>query len=118
MRVLDLDGNPLTRDQLVLEGEPMTNPMTNPKILAARESAKLLDRLAPDWPLLLYDGAVIDHILKVINNARTPHKGHASSRLPSRRPPRTRRKTILTLPGPLASSGPQESSSDQVKRLA
>jgi hypothetical protein len=98
----------------------MTNPMTNPKILSERESTELLDHLAPNWPLLLYDRAVIDHILKVIHNARTPHKGHASSRrrLPSRRPPRARRKTILTLPGALASSGPQESSSDPVKRLA
>ena len=117
MGVLYLDGNPdLTRDQLALEGEPIINP----KILAEPESTELLDRLAPDWPRQLYDRAVIDHILKVIHNARTPHKGPASSRrrLPSRRPPRARRKTILTLPGPLASSGPQEPSSDQGKRLA
>jgi hypothetical protein len=51
--------------------------MTKPK-LTGPECADLLDRLAPDWPLLLHDGAVIDHILKVINNARgrTGVKGH------------------------------------------
>src|SRR5271167_3414904 len=74
MRVLYLDGNPdLTRDQLAPEGEPMTNP----KILAEPESTELLDRLAPDWPLLLYDGAVIDHILKMINRPRPSRSDEA-----------------------------------------
>jgi len=102
MRVLYLDGNPnLTRDQLAPEGEPMTNP----KILAEPESTELLDRLAPDWPLLLYDGAVIDHILKMINKPR-PSRSHQLRHSPSR------------FPRPLASSGSREFSSDQVKRLA
>ena len=104
MRVLYLDGNPdLTRDQLALEGEPMTEPTTNPKILAEPESTELLDRLAPDWPLLLYDGAVIDHILKMINRPRP-----SRSQEPRHSSPRFRL--------PLPSSGSREPSSDQVKR--
>ena len=56
------------KNNLALEDMSMTKPnLTGP------ECADLLDRLAPDWPLLLHDGAVIDHILKVINNARRPH---------------------------------------------
>jgi len=53
--------------------------MTKPK-LTEPECADLLGRLAPDWPLLLHDGAVIDHILKVINNARGPYRSRGSYR--------------------------------------
>jgi hypothetical protein len=102
MKVLYLDGNPdLTRDHLALEGEPMPDP----KILTEPESTELLDRLAPDWPLLLYDGAVIDHILKMINGprpSRSHEPRHSSPRFPRRLP----------------SSGSREPSSDQVKRPA
>jgi hypothetical protein len=102
MRVLYLDRNPdLTRDQLALEGEPMTNP----KILAKPEFTELLDRLAPDWPLLLYDKAVIDHILKMINRPR-PSRSHEPRHFSPR------------FPRPLPSSGSREPSSDQVKRPA
>jgi hypothetical protein len=45
--------------------------LTKHKLLAEPEATEVLDHLAPDWPLHLYDGAVIDHILKVINNPRT-----------------------------------------------
>src|SRR5271154_4354476 len=99
IRVLYLDGNPdLTRDQLALEGERMTNT----KILAEPESTELLDRLAPDWPLLLYDGAVIDHILKMIN-------------IPRRSRSHEPRHSSPHCPRPLPSSGSREPSSDQVK---
>src|SRR5258706_983748 len=49
--------------RLVSEGKSVTKGrrFTEP------ESAQLLDRLAPSWPLHLYDEAVIDHILTVIN---------------------------------------------------
>src|SRR6266481_2601044 len=48
------------------EGESATKT----KLLTEAEATKQLDRIAPDWPLHLYDGAVIDHILKVVNQAR------------------------------------------------
>ena len=51
----------------VREGESVSKP----KPLTETEATKQLDRIAPDWPLHLYDSAVIDHILKVINNPRT-----------------------------------------------
>src|SRR5271163_3501446 len=102
MRIPYLNGNPdLTRDQLALEGEPMTNP----RILAEPESTKLLDCLAPHWELRLHDGAVIDHILKMINRPR-PSRSHE----PRHSSPRFLR--------PLPSSGSREFSSDQVKRPA
>jgi hypothetical protein len=41
--------------------------VTTGKRFTEREAAQLLDRLAPSWPLHLHDGAVIDHILTVIN---------------------------------------------------
>jgi hypothetical protein len=41
--------------------------VTKGKRFTEPESAELLDRLAPSWPLHLYDEAVIDHILTVIN---------------------------------------------------
>jgi hypothetical protein len=40
--------------------------MTRRKLFTESEATGLLDRLASDWPLLLHDGVVIDHILKVI----------------------------------------------------
>jgi hypothetical protein len=110
MRILDWNENSdLTRDLLALESEPISNPETFP----APES-ELLDHLAPDWQLRLHDGAVIDHILDVINTPRTPHRSHASLSNVRRRPrPGVREKTALTLPRPLYFSGPREFSSDQ-----
>lgn len=52
--------------RLVREGQSVSKP----KALREAEGTKQLDRIAPDWPLHLYDGAVIDHILKVINEPR------------------------------------------------
>ena len=52
---------------LVREGESSIKP----QLLAEAEAATQLDRIAPDWPLHLYDGGIVDHILKVINNPRT-----------------------------------------------
>ena len=54
--------------------------MTKAKVLAEFEATKILDHLAPDWPLLLDDGAIIDHILTVINRPLRPYRKHA--RLP------------------------------------
>jgi hypothetical protein len=56
---------------LVQEGEPVNKS----KLLSEAEATGQLDRLAPDWPLHLHDGAVIDHILKAINNPRTSRAG-------------------------------------------
>ena len=49
-----------------------SKPVSNLKLLAEAEAeaSEQLDRIAPDWPLHLYDGGIIDHILKVINNPR------------------------------------------------
>jgi hypothetical protein len=44
--------------------------LPKPRLLTEREVTKQLDRIAPHWPLHLYDGVVIDHILKVVNQAR------------------------------------------------
>jgi hypothetical protein len=67
MRILYLNNIPdLTRDQLALESEPMANL----KLLTEPKSTELLDCVAPNWKLRLRDGAVIDHILKVINGPR------------------------------------------------
>jgi hypothetical protein len=52
----------------VREGESVSRP----RLPTEAEATKQLDRIAPDWPLHLYDGVVIDHILKVVNQARTP----------------------------------------------
>jgi hypothetical protein len=79
--------------------------MTNPMILTEPESTGLLDRLAPHWQLRLYDGAVIDHILKMINQPR-PSGSHEA------------RQSSPRFPGPLPSSGPRETSPDQVKKPA
>jgi hypothetical protein len=84
--------------------------MTKPK-LTGPECADLLDRLAPDWPLLLHDGAVIDHILKVINNARgrTGVRGHTrrASDLASRVPRKAVSARLQLLP---ASAGSESGS--------
>jgi len=53
------------------EAFPEGQPVTNHKLLAEQEATEVLDHLAHDWPQHLYDGAVIDHILKVINIPRT-----------------------------------------------
>ena len=53
--------------RVVREGESAYKP----KLLTEAEATKQLDRIAPDWPLHLYDGVVVDHILKVVNQART-----------------------------------------------
>ena len=45
--------------------------VTKSKLLTEAEVTKKLERFAPDWPSHLHDSAVIDHILKVINNPRT-----------------------------------------------
>jgi hypothetical protein len=45
--------------------------VTRPKGLTESEATEQLNRIAPDWPTRLHDGAVIDHILKVINQSRT-----------------------------------------------
>jgi hypothetical protein len=88
MRILHLNENPdLTSDLLALDSEPISNPKTLPP-----PESKLLDRLAPHWQLRLRDGAVIDHILKMINKPR----------------PSSQR--------PLPSSDAREASSDQVSR--
>jgi hypothetical protein len=98
--------------------------MTSPELPAKPASHELLDRLAPDWPLLLYDGATIDHILSVINNPRPSRtKNHATLPCPPRhlrspRHPGLRSKTILTRSRLLLSSDPPESGSEQVKSLA
>ena len=98
--------------------------MTSPKLPAKPAFHEVLDRLAPDWPLLLYDGATIDHILSVINNPRPSRtKNHATLPCPPRhlrspRRPGMRSKTILARSRLLLSSDPPESGSDQVKRPA
>jgi hypothetical protein len=52
--------------------------MTKSKALAEFEATKILDRLAPNWPLLLDDGAIIDHILTVINRPLRPYRRHTT----------------------------------------
>jgi hypothetical protein len=80
-------------DQWALESEPMTNP----RLLAEPELTELLDRL-PDWQLRLHDGAIIDHILKVINKHREGSRSHVSrSNSPRRLRAGARQKTTLTL---------------------
>jgi len=72
---------------------------TKPKLLTEAEAKKQLDRIAPEWPLHLYDGAVIDHILKVINHPRASHTEIT-------RRYRARRAADLALRGlPLQASG-------------
>jgi hypothetical protein len=109
-------------NRLILEGISMTKP----EVLSEPESTELLERHAPDWPLLL-QGAVIDHVLKAINNARRPYTKHEillypplfpPRRVRSRRPLGVRCKTMLARPRLLPSSGPPEYAPNQVKRLA
>lgn len=52
--------------RLVRQGEPVSKP----KAIHEVEASEQLNRIAPDWPLHLYDGMVIDHILEVINQPR------------------------------------------------
>src|ERR1700740_596994 len=100
MRIPYVNENPeLTRDELTRASEPTSDP----RILNEPESTKLLDRLAPHWQLRLHDGAVIDHILKMINRPRPSRSNEA-------------RQTSRRFPRPLPSSGSRESSSAQVKR--
>ncbi len=55
MRILYSQPKSRSRENwLVLEGKSMTKA----KVLAEFEATKILDHLAPDWPLLLYDGAM------------------------------------------------------------
>jgi hypothetical protein len=61
--VIDTGG----RQMLVREGESSIKP----NLIAEAEATRQLERIAPDWPVHLYDGGIIDHILKVINNPRT-----------------------------------------------
>jgi hypothetical protein len=63
-----------SESRLVLEGKSMTKA----KALAEFKATKILDHLAPDWPLLLDDGAIIDHILTVINGPLRPYRRHAT----------------------------------------
>ena len=44
--------------------------VSKPKLLREAEALSQLDRIAPNWRLHLYDGAIIDHILDVINKPR------------------------------------------------
>ena len=64
--MLNISGIDTSIQTLVREGQSVSKP----KALREAEGSKQLDRIAPDWPLHLYDGAVIDHILKVINEPR------------------------------------------------
>jgi hypothetical protein len=64
MRILYPQPKSRSREnRLILEGKWMTKA----KALVELEATRILDHLAPDWPLLLDDGAIIDHILTVIN---------------------------------------------------
>lgn len=56
--------------RLVREGQSVSKP----KLLTEAEATKQLERIAPDWSLHLYDGVVIDHILKVVNQSRISRK--------------------------------------------
>jgi hypothetical protein len=82
-----------SRQRLLSEGAPDSRN----KVLTESEATKQLDRIAPDWPQHLYDGAVIDHILKVINNPR-------SSRSEVMRRYRARRAAMSRLAGRRAQS--------------
>ena len=52
--------------RLVQESESASKP----ELLREAEAISQLDRIAPNWRLHLYDGAIIDHILDVINKPR------------------------------------------------
>jgi hypothetical protein len=72
------------------------NSVTKGKRFTEPESAQLLARLAPSWPLHLYDGAVIDHILTVIN--LHPTDGSESLRRHRVRRARALRRVVTGLP--------------------
>jgi len=77
---------------------------TKPKLLTEAEAKKQLDRIAPEWPLHLNDGAVIDHILKVINNPRaSPYRNHATLPCPPRRRSSASRPAVTGVRKTLAS---------------
>src|ERR1700729_3685791 len=96
--------------------------MTSPKVPAKPAFHELLDRLAPDWPLLLHDGATIDHILSVINNPRPSRtKSHATLPCPPRhlrspRRPGVGSKTALARARPLLSSDHPKNQRGQNKK--
>jgi hypothetical protein len=95
MRSLHVNGNPdLTRDLLTLESEPISNRTIFPE-----PKSELLDRLAPHWQLRLHDGAVIDHILKMINKPR-PSRSHDARQSSQRFP----RPAVLWFSGALIGS--------------
>jgi hypothetical protein len=117
--ILDLNRDPdIDPDRLRCEGKRTTppKPLTEPK------SARGLGHLPVDWPDRLYDDAIIAHVLKVIGNPQRPEGRRATgSRLPRSqqfgRDP-LRREAALAHPFSLPASAPQESKSDQGKRLA
>jgi hypothetical protein len=74
MRILHLHENrDLARDSRARESEPISNPKSCPP-----PESELLDRLAPHWQVRLHDGAVIDHILEMINKPRKAARSHAA----------------------------------------
>lgn len=74
MRILHLNENRnLTRDSWTRENESIRNPKSCPP-----PEPELLDRLAPNWQVRLHDGAVIDHILEMINKPRKAARSHAA----------------------------------------
>ena len=80
------------------EAVPEGQPVTKHKLLAEEEATEVLDHLAHDWPQHLYDGAVIDHILKVINIPRTDRteiSGATASAVPPPIWPRARPLVVL-----------------------
>jgi hypothetical protein len=60
--VVDTSSHP----RLVQESESVSKS----ELRGEAEAISQLDRIAPNWRLHLYDGAIIDHILEVINNPR------------------------------------------------
>ena len=76
MKILYSQPKSRSRNRLVLKGKSMTKA----KVLAEFEAARILDHFAPDWPFLLDDGAIIDHILTVINRPLRPYRRHTTLR--------------------------------------
>jgi len=50
---------------------PAVESAVRQKLFTEVDATKQLDLIAPEWPLHLNDGIVIDHILEVINQTRT-----------------------------------------------
>jgi hypothetical protein len=71
--------------------------VTRPKLLTESEATEKLDRIAPDWPIHLYDGAVIDHILKVINQPRISRTQNMRRESARRAATRSRGRATLRL---------------------